>query len=112
MTASLPVEEIAMATSVYMLLVSFAMTAGVTISNSVLGLVFQRQLRANLHGPGSEMVIKRAMADTDYIAHLTGHLRDVVVDCYLAGLNQTYLFSLGCSLVGAFFGLSIRHHQL
>ncbi|OOQ87441.1 efflux pump antibiotic resistance protein [Penicillium brasilianum] len=112
MTASLPVEEIAMATSVYMLLVSFAMTAGVTISNNVLGLEFQRQLRANLHGPGSETIIKRAMADTDYIAHLTGHLRDVVVDCYLAGLNHTYLVSLGCSLVAAFFGLFIRHHQL
>lgn len=30
------------------------------------------------------------MADTDYIAHLTGHLREVVVGCYLAGLNHTY----------------------
>jgi predicted MFS family arabinose efflux permease len=56
MTASLPAEEVAMATSVYMLLVSFAMTAGVTVSNSVLGLEFQRQLRRNLHGPGSETV--------------------------------------------------------
>jgi hypothetical protein len=56
MTASLPAGEVAMATSVYMLLVSFAMTAGVTVSNSVLGLEFQRQLRRNLHGPDSEMV--------------------------------------------------------
>lgn len=30
------------------------------------------------------------MADTDYIAHLTGHLREIVVDCYLSGLNHTY----------------------
>jgi hypothetical protein len=30
------------------------------------------------------------MADTDYIAHLTGHIREIVVDCYLAGLNHTY----------------------
>jgi hypothetical protein len=56
MSASLPAEEIAMATSGYMLVISFAMTAGVTISNSVLGLEFQRQLRRNLHGPGSETV--------------------------------------------------------
>jgi hypothetical protein len=35
------------------------------------------------------------MADTDYIAHLTGNLREIVVQCYLAGLNHTYreLFS-------------------
>jgi hypothetical protein len=30
------------------------------------------------------------MADTDYIAHLTGNLREIVVACYLAGLNHTY----------------------
>lgn len=56
MTAMLPAEEVAMATAGYMLLMSFAMTAGVTISNTVLGTEFQRQLRQNLHGPGSEKV--------------------------------------------------------
>ena len=108
MTAKLPREEVAMATSGYMLLVSFAMTAGVTMSNSVLGMEFQRQLRMNLTGPGSDrvchftslikydftnpwsQVIKRAMSDTNYIAHLGGRLRDIVVDCYLSGLKHTY----------------------
>lgn len=56
MSAMLPVEEIAMATAGYMLIVGFSMTAGVTTSNSVLGMEFQRQLRLNLHGPGSEKV--------------------------------------------------------
>ena len=56
MSAMLPAEEIAMATAGYMLIVGFSMTAGVTTSNSVLGLEFQRQLRLNLHGPGSEKV--------------------------------------------------------
>lgn len=54
MTALLPPEEIAMATAGYMLLISFAMTAGVTVSNTVLGAEFQRQLRRNLQGPGSK----------------------------------------------------------
>lgn len=56
MTALLPPEEIAMATAGYMLLISFAMTAGVTTSNTVLGAEFQSQLRQNLHGPGSKKV--------------------------------------------------------
>lgn len=56
MSAMLPAEEIAMATAGYMLIVGFSMTAGVTTSNSVLGMEFQRQLRLNLHGPGSEKV--------------------------------------------------------
>jgi predicted MFS family arabinose efflux permease len=56
MTALLPPEEVAMATAGYMLLVGFSMTAGVTTSNSVLGMGFQRELRKNLQGPGSEKV--------------------------------------------------------
>ncbi|KAJ6016644.1 hypothetical protein N7451_000023 [Penicillium sp. IBT 35674x] len=112
LTATLPPDEVAMATAGYMMLLSFAMTAGVTTSNSVLGMEFQRQLRLNLHGPGSERVIKRAMDDTNYIAHLGGRLREIVVECYISGLKSTYVLSLVCSLLAAFLGLFIRHHQL
>ncbi|KAJ5995873.1 hypothetical protein N7481_002850 [Penicillium waksmanii] len=112
MTAILPSDEMAMATSGYMLLISFAMTAGVTMCNSVLGIEFEAQLRRNVRGPGSENIIKRAMADTDYIAHLTGQIREVVLACYLSGLKQTYVVSSVSSLAAAFFGLFIRNHQL
>ncbi|KAJ5915323.1 hypothetical protein N7454_011077 [Penicillium verhagenii] len=112
MTATLPPDEVAMATAGYMLLISLAMTAGITTSNSVLGMEFQRQLRLNLRGPGSERVIKRAMADTNYIAHLTGRLREIVVECYISGLKNTYVVSLGCSIAASALGLFIRHHQL
>ncbi|CAI7588887.1 unnamed protein product [Penicillium pancosmium] len=112
MTAILPSDEMAMATSGYMLLISFAMTAGVTMCNSVLGIEFEAQLRRNVGGPGSENIIKRAMADTDYIAHLTGQIREVVLACYLSGLKQTYVVSSVSSLAAAFFGLFIRNHQL
>ncbi|KAJ5761771.1 uncharacterized protein N7511_005153 [Penicillium nucicola] len=112
MTALLPQEEVAMATAGYMLLVGFSMTAGVTTSNSVLGMEFQRELRKNLQGPGSDKVIRRAMADTNYIAHLTGKIRDIVISCYVGGLKHTYLVSLACSLLASFTGLFIHHHQL
>lgn len=112
MTAILPSDEIAMATSGYMLLISFAMTAGVTMCNSVLGIEFEAQLRRNVRGPGSENIIKRAMADTDYIAHLTGQIREVVLACYLSGLKHTYVVSSVSSLAAAFFGLFIRNHHL
>ncbi|KAJ6035758.1 Major facilitator superfamily domain general substrate transporter [Penicillium herquei] len=112
MTATLPSEEVAMATAGYMMLISFAMTAGVTMSNSVLGIEFERELRRNLRGPGSERIIKRAIADTAYIAQLGGRLREIVLECFLGGLKHTYLVSLTCSLAAAFMGLFIQHHQL
>ncbi|KAJ5086248.1 hypothetical protein NUU61_007555 [Penicillium alfredii] len=112
MTTLLQPEEVAMATSGFMLLLSFAMTAGVTTENSVLGFFFQQKLHQNLNGPGSENVIQRAMADSEYIAHLSGRLRDIVVGCYISGLQHAYLVSLSCSLVASFLGLFIQHHQL
>lgn len=90
MTAMLPAEEVAMATAGFMLLVGLSMTAGVTTSNSVLGMEFQAQLKKNLHGPGSDTIIRRAMADTGYIANLSGRIREIVVACYVAGLKHTY----------------------
>ncbi|KAJ5741169.1 Major facilitator superfamily domain general substrate transporter [Penicillium malachiteum] len=112
MTATLPSEEVAMATAGYMMLIGFAMTAGVTMSNSVLGIEFERELRRNLRGPGSERIIKRAIADTAYIAQLGAKLREIVLECFLGGLKHTYLVSLTCSLAAAFMGLFIQHHQL
>ncbi|KAJ9492399.1 hypothetical protein VN97_g827 [Penicillium thymicola] len=102
MSAMLPAEEIAMATAGYMLIVGFSMTAGVTTSNSVLGMEFQRQLRLNVHGPGSEEVIQRAMADTNYIAYLTGQLREIVVACYISGLRHTYREFMDSAILGTF----------
>lgn len=56
MTTSLEPHEIGMATSGYMLLISFAMSSGVTLTNTVLGMGFRKQLQQNLHGPGAETV--------------------------------------------------------
>lgn len=30
------------------------------------------------------------MDDTNYIAHLGGRLREIVVECYISGLKNTY----------------------
>lgn len=72
MSSMLPPEEMAMATAGYMLIVGCSLTAGVTTSNSVLGMGFQRALRKNLHGPGSDevglsrSVICPVLKDSDY----------------------------------------------
>ena len=114
MTAMLPAEEVAMATAGFMLLVGFSMTAGVTTSNTVLGLEFQKQLKDKLHGPGADTIIQRAMADTGYISSLTGHVREIVVGCYVAGLKHTYreswmYFSYGLLLTFSQLYLSLAH---
>jgi predicted MFS family arabinose efflux permease len=56
MTSLLEPQDMAMATSGYMLLVSFAMTTGITMTNTVLGLRFKQQLEKNLHCPGARKV--------------------------------------------------------
>ena len=36
------------------------------------------------------------MADTNYIAHLNGKVRDIVITCYVSGLKHTYRKSESC----------------
>ncbi|GAB1211310.1 hypothetical protein ATERTT37_000423 [Aspergillus terreus] len=112
MTAFLEPQDIAMATSGYLLLLSFAMTAGVTTTYTVLGSEFKRQLQTRLHGPDAHKIIQRALSSIDYIAGLTGSLRDIVVDSYVAGLRHAYIVSLVCSLFGSMTALSIKAHRV
>ncbi|QRD90971.1 putative efflux pump antibiotic resistance protein [Aspergillus flavus] len=90
MTALLEPQDMAMATGGYMLIVSFAMTTGITMTNTVLGLGFKHQLEQNLHGKGAEKIIRRATSDTNYIAKLEGNIWEIVVGCFVAGLKNTY----------------------
>ncbi|KAL4898731.1 major facilitator superfamily domain-containing protein [Aspergillus ambiguus] len=112
MTAFLEPPEIAMATSGYLLLLSFAMTAGVTSTYTALQSEFRRQLQMRLHGPDAHRIIKRALSSTDYIAGLTGSLRNTVVGSYVAGLRRAYIISLVCSLLGSVTALSVKGHRI
>ncbi|KAF7595549.1 hypothetical protein BBP40_005584 [Aspergillus hancockii] len=112
MTALLEPQDMAMATSGYMLLVSFAMTTGITMTNTVLGLGFKQQLEKDLHGPGARKIIRRATSDTNYIAKLEGKIWETVVSCFVAGLKNTYLLCLVFSILGSLLALTVRHHRL
>ncbi|KAL4875116.1 major facilitator superfamily domain-containing protein [Aspergillus karnatakaensis] len=112
MTAYLEPHEIAMATSGYSLLISFAITAGVTLNYTLLGSEFKRQMERQLHGPDASKIIRRALSSIAYISSLTGSVHEIVVGCYVAGLKHAYLFSLVCALLGAAVALSVRNHRL
>ncbi|KAL3457151.1 major facilitator superfamily domain-containing protein [Aspergillus heterothallicus] len=112
MTAFLEPHEIGMATSGFMLLISFALTAGVTGIYTVQGLEFKRQLEHRLHGPDASTIIKNALSSVRYITRLTGPVRDIVVGSYVAGLKPAYLVSLICSGLSSITALTARNHRL
>ncbi|PLN78470.1 efflux pump antibiotic resistance protein [Aspergillus taichungensis] len=112
MSALLAPGDVAMATGGYMLVTSLAMTTGVTVTNTVLGLGFRRGLGRRLHGSEADEIIHRAMSDANYIAGLEGRLREIVVRCYVDGLQGTYVISLVCSVLGSLLGWMVRQHRL
>ncbi|KAL4922108.1 major facilitator superfamily domain-containing protein [Aspergillus aurantiobrunneus] len=112
MTACLEPQEIAMATGGYLLLLNFAITAGVTSNYTLLGAEFKRQLQSQLRGPDAQKIIRRALSSIEYIARLTGSLHEMVVGSYVAGLKHAYIFSLICSLFSSVMALFARNHRL
>ncbi|KAL4783612.1 major facilitator superfamily domain-containing protein [Aspergillus varians] len=112
MTAFLEPQEIAMATGGYLLLLSFAITAGITSNYTLLGAEFKRQLQNQLHGPDAHKIIRRALSSMEYIVSLTGALRDTVVGSYVAGLKHAYILSFVCALLASATALFARNHRL
>jgi MFS family permease len=112
MTAFLEPSEMAMATGGYSLLLNFALTAGVTSNYTLLSSEFRRQLQRKLQGEGSHKIIRHALSSIEYIASLTGALRETVVGSYVAGLKHAYMFSLICSLLSSVTALTARNHRL
>ncbi|KAL2807945.1 major facilitator superfamily domain-containing protein [Aspergillus granulosus] len=112
MTAFLEPQEIGMATSGYMLLVSFALTAGITSLYTVQGLEFKRQMQNRLHGPDASTIIEHALSSVRYITRLTGTVREIVIGSYVAGLKHAYLVSLVCSALSSVTALAAKNHRL
>jgi hypothetical protein len=90
MTAFLEPQEIAMATSGYLLLLNFALTSGITSIYTVQGLEFKRQMQHRVHGPDAKTIIEHALSSVRYISQLSGSVREIVVSCYVAGLKHGY----------------------
>ncbi|KAL4738344.1 major facilitator superfamily domain-containing protein [Aspergillus similis] len=112
MTAFLEPSEMAMATGGYSLLLNFALTAGVTSNYTLLSSEFRTQLRRRLQGEGAHKIIRHALSSIEYIASLTGALRETVVGSYIAGLKHAYMFSLICSLLSSVTALTARNHRV
>ncbi|KAL4759367.1 major facilitator superfamily domain-containing protein [Aspergillus foveolatus] len=112
MTAFLEPSEMAMATGGYSLLLNFALTAGITSNYTLLSSEFRRQLQKRLQGEGAHKIIRQALSSIEYIASLTGALRETVVGSYVAGLKHAYMFSLICSLLSSVTALTARNRRL
>ncbi|EED14630.1 tetracycline-efflux transporter, putative [Talaromyces stipitatus ATCC 10500] len=113
MTSFLEPVDIAMATGGYILFSTFSVTAGVTATNTVLGITFKRDMEQGLKGlPDKEEIIRRAMSDTSYIAGLTGRVRDIVLQSYLSGLRGTYIISFASSIAGSLIAWTVRDCHL
>ncbi|CAI7666600.1 unnamed protein product [Penicillium pancosmium] len=90
MSSQLEQHEMAMATAGYFFVFSFAMSIGATVSNAALGVELRYQLQKRLHGPGSKEIVQGVISDVSFIANLTGSVRKIVVNCYVAGLERVY----------------------
>ncbi|KKY25731.1 putative efflux pump antibiotic resistance protein [Phaeomoniella chlamydospora] len=112
MTAALEHKEIAMGTSGLFQLLNVGLVVGITGSSSILKTVFREQLLRNITGPGSEEIIEKALSDASFIQSLTGKLHEIVVSCYVTGLQHTYVLSLVATTLGFLASLCLSNRQL
>ncbi|KAI9733268.1 MAG: hypothetical protein M1834_003352 [Cirrosporium novae-zelandiae] len=111
MTSKLEPQDIATATTGLFFSQSIGMVSGISLGTAVLRGELKTQLTRKIQGEGAREIIHQAMADVQYVGHLNGKLRDIVVGCYIAGLKSTYIMSLACALFSFAVSLTLREHR-
>jgi len=94
-----------------------AQNIGVVVGLSVVGSLLKTTLRPQLEkkiGDVKDMkrIIDQSISDIGYVQSLNGHVRDVVVECYVRSLTYTHIASFIAATLTFFIGLSIRERRL
>ncbi|KAI8622885.1 major facilitator superfamily domain-containing protein [Xylariaceae sp. FL1651] len=107
----------AVVTSGLQLAMPIGMLLGVAASSAVMLDVLQKALDTKLLGFGLGLearteIIKKSIANVDYIRQLPESTGDIVVSGYVFALRASYAVILAFSLTGLFAGLFLRERRL
>ncbi|KAI0426279.1 major facilitator superfamily transporter [Xylaria sp. FL1042] len=110
-------EHKAVANSGLQLAIPIGMLLGVTAGSAVMLDVLQRVLNRKLLDVGLNPevraeIIKKSIANVDYIRQLPHSLRDIVVGGYVVGLRASFVVILVFSLAGLAAGSLLRERRL
>ncbi|KAI1735285.1 major facilitator superfamily transporter [Xylaria scruposa] len=99
------------------LAIPIGMLLGVTSGSAVMLDVIQRVLDRKLFEIGLDLesrteIIKKSIANVDYIRQLPGYLRDIVIGGYVIGLRASFVVILVISLTGLAAGSVLRQRRL
>ncbi|KAI1751536.1 major facilitator superfamily transporter [Xylaria castorea] len=99
------------------LAIPIGMLLGVTTGSAVMLDVVQRVLDKKLFEIGLDLesrteIIKKSIANVDYIRQLPGYLRDIVIGGYVVGLRASFGAILVISLAGLAAGSVLRQRRL
>jgi len=113
LTATLPLELMAIASSGLFLSLNIGCVAGLSLSTALLQTTLRKQLRVGLEGvKHREEVLSRALRDVSFVVDAEGRVGEVIRAVYVRCLGYTH----GVSLVGALVALGatfcIRERRL
>jgi predicted MFS family arabinose efflux permease len=112
LNAGLEGQEVAIATGGLYLASSIGMVSGVSLVSAVLRQSLERMLKDRVVGDGAEEIIRGVLVDVEFVKHLKGKVRGIVVGCYIAGLNYTNGVSLVFATLAFAFALFFRQRKL
>ncbi|KAI3317826.1 MFS general substrate transporter [Xylariaceae sp. AK1471] len=107
----------AVVTSGLQLAIPIGMLLGVASSSAVMLDVLQKALDQKLFDIGLSLenrteIIKKSIANVDYIRHLPESLRDIVISGYVVALRASFSVILGFSVASLLAGLFLRERRL
>jgi len=91
LTAGIEVDQVAIASSGFYLAINIGMVGGLSIASAILQTGLRRELRIGRGGVRHiDTIIKRSLADLEYVKGLTGKVGEAVTAAYIRCLTYTH----------------------
>jgi hypothetical protein len=113
LASSIEEKDMAIAGSGLYLSGNIGAVTGLSLASAVFTGALRHDLAAALSGfPEGKRIAHRALEDYDFVRHLSGKARELVIAAYVASFSKSFAVSLGCCGIALVIGGFIKERRL
>jgi hypothetical protein len=113
LATSVEEKDMAIAGSGLYLSGNIGAVTGLSLASAVFNNALNDGLNSALSNlPDGQDIMRRSLDDYEYVRHLTGSVRKLVIGAYVSSFSKSFAISLACCGVALFISLFLKEKRL
>lgn len=113
LAATVDAKDIAIAGSGLYLSGNVGGVTGLSIGSAIFQGTLRRDLKDALHDtPDGKNIARRALEDYEFVRHLSGRVRDLVIGAYASSFRTSFAVPLVCCVAALLIGFLVKERRL